>query len=60
MTSSFGPDAEHGWVNWFKLLHMPTSLLDIGHQKSSQNLHEIPIPHRLWGHRQGSECDPGL
>ena len=47
MTSSFGPDAELRCVNWFKLLHMPQSLFDIGHQKSSQNLHEIPIRHRL-------------
>ena len=26
MTSSFGPDAELRWVNFFKLLHMPQTL----------------------------------
>ena len=47
MTSSLVPDAELRCVNWFILLHMPQVYFDIGHQKSSQNLHEIPIRHRL-------------
>ena len=47
MTSLLGPDAELRWANCFKLLHMTQRNFGIGHQKSSQNLHGMPIRHRL-------------
>ena len=53
MTSLLGPDAELRWANWFKLLHMTQSFFGIGRQKSTQNLHEMPIRHRLTGGQAG-------
>ena len=49
MTSLLGPDAELGWANWFKFLHMTQSLFwyRSPNKKSSQNLHGMPIRHRL-------------
>ena len=52
MTSSFGADNELGCVNWFKFLHTyicPKVYFDIGDQKLSQSLLEIPIRHKLKG-----------
>ena len=50
MTSLLGPDAELRWANWFKLLQRPKVYFGIGPQKSSQNLHGMPIRHRLLGY----------
>ena len=47
MTSFIGPDAKLRWANWFKLLHMTQSLFWYRSPKSSQNLHGMPIRHRL-------------
>ena len=47
MTSLLGPDAELRWANWFKLFHMTQSLFWYRSPKSSQNLHGMPIRHRL-------------
>ena len=47
MTSLLGPDAELRWANCFKLLHITQVYFGIGRQKSSQNLHGMPIRHRL-------------
>ena len=33
------PHAELRWVNWLKLVQIPQSLIYIGHEKSSRNLH---------------------